>query len=94
MRFVDQTIVFDHKVEQIENHPIAVASSSDGSLIVSDSDNRTLHVISRDGVWIKKLWTHPGGEDTYDGLLSVSLMEQTCVCCTRRGSVFVMDVSS
>ncbi|KAK3762626.1 hypothetical protein RRG08_040394, partial [Elysia crispata] len=60
MKLEDQTIVFDHKVKQIEC-PKGVSSSIDGSLIVSDLDKRTLHLISRDGVWIKKLWTHPGG---------------------------------
>ena len=65
----------------------------DGSSIIVDSSKRTLHLISPDGVWVKNLWTHPGGEDKDDSLFSVSVMEQRCVCSTFRGSVFVMDVS-
>ncbi|KAK3724964.1 hypothetical protein RRG08_005395 [Elysia crispata] len=51
--------IFRHKVEQIE-YPTGVAYNMDKSFIVADRDKRTLHLISPDGVWIKKLWTHPG----------------------------------
>ena len=65
----------------------------DGSLIVVDETRRTLHLIGPDGGWLKKLWTHPGGQDARDELWSVSVIEQTCICCTSSGSVFVTDVS-
>ena len=65
----------------------------DGSFIIADGDKRTLNLISPDGAWVKNLWTHPGGEDKDVPLFAVSLMNQRCVVCTDRGSVFVMDVS-
>ncbi|KAK3738663.1 hypothetical protein RRG08_047312 [Elysia crispata] len=64
----------------------------EGYFIVSDYEKRTLHLIDQNGVWIKKLWTHPGGEDTNDELLAVSLLGRHFVCSTAKGTVFVMDV--
>ena len=66
-------------------------SVSEAYFIVADR-KRTVHLIDQNGVWIKKLWTHPGGEDTSDPLVSVSLLERRFVCSTAKGTVFVMDV--
>ena len=79
-------------VQQIEN-PRGVEFIMDGSFIIADRDKRTLNLISPDGVCVRNLWTHPGGEDKDDPLLFVSVMEQCCVCFIVRGSVFVLDVS-
>ncbi|KAK3730143.1 hypothetical protein RRG08_039919 [Elysia crispata] len=67
MNLDDKTIVFHHKVEQIKN-PRGIAYAMDGSLIVVDETMRTLHLIRPNGVWLKKLWTDPGGQDADDEL--------------------------
>ncbi|GFO33987.1 hypothetical protein PoB_006049200 [Plakobranchus ocellatus] len=60
------TVVFDKSVPQIE-YPFGVAITSDGSILVTDRDNKALHLVSSQGVWRKQLWSVPSDGDQDDG---------------------------
>ncbi|GFO18770.1 hypothetical protein PoB_004527500 [Plakobranchus ocellatus] len=84
------TIVFNNSVPQIKN-PWGVAIVSDGSILVTDASNNTLHLVSSQGAWTKQLWSVPSGADQDNKLYSVSMDETMCVCITRSGSVCILD---
>ncbi|GFN93122.1 haemolytic enterotoxin (hbl) [Plakobranchus ocellatus] len=87
-----RTIAFDKSVPQIKD-PSGVNITSDGSIIVTDGQNKALHLVSSQGDWIKQLWSVPSDGDQDDKLWSVSMDGSVCVCVTGRGSVFVLDYS-
>ncbi|GFO02676.1 hypothetical protein PoB_002918100 [Plakobranchus ocellatus] len=84
------TVVFDKLVPQI-NNPSGVAITSDGSILVTDGDNKTLHLVSSQGDWIKQLWSVLSDGDQDDELYAVSTDGSVCVCGTERGSVYKLD---
>ncbi|GFO31889.1 hypothetical protein PoB_005839400 [Plakobranchus ocellatus] len=84
------TVVFNNSVPQI--HALrGVAIASDGSILVADGDNKTLHLVSSQGAWTKQLWSGPSDRDQLDELWSVSVDGSVCVCATRAGSVYILD---
>ncbi|GFO17540.1 hypothetical protein PoB_004404500 [Plakobranchus ocellatus] len=52
------TVVFHKSVPQIKD-PCGVTITLDGSILVTDRDNNTLHLVSSQGVWMKQLWSVP-----------------------------------
>ncbi|GFS18138.1 hypothetical protein ElyMa_003256300 [Elysia marginata] len=63
----------------------------DGSCVMADSMTRSLHLISPHGGWVSQVWAHPGGADDKDELISVSILDNTVLCCTLYGTAFVLD---
>ncbi|GFO22990.1 tripartite motif-containing protein 45 [Plakobranchus ocellatus] len=83
-------VVFNTSVPEIQKlHGVAIAS--DGSILVTDLSNKTLHQVSSKGVWRKQLWTVPSDRDQFDELWSVSMSTSACVCVTWYGSVYMLD---
>ncbi|GFO20521.1 hypothetical protein PoB_004702600, partial [Plakobranchus ocellatus] len=84
------TVVFDKSVPQIET-PRGVAITSDGSILVTDRDNKTLHLVSSRGVWTKQLWSVPSDGGQGDVLWCVATDGRVCVCVTEHRSVHILD---
>ncbi|GFN73580.1 hypothetical protein PoB_000008600 [Plakobranchus ocellatus] len=84
------TIVFDKSVPQIQD-PRGVAITSDGSILVTDGRNKTLHLVSSQGAWIRQLWSEPSDIDKGGRLQCVSTDGCICVCVTGHGSVYIFD---
>ena len=75
-------------------YPTGIACHTDGSVIIADRTTRTLHLVTCDGRMMKQLWAHPSGPCALfgDWLSSASVFESMCLCSTKEGSVFVLDV--
>ncbi|GFO10276.1 hypothetical protein PoB_003678100 [Plakobranchus ocellatus] len=86
-------VTFDVTVPQI--HLLrAFAINLDGSLLVLDSKQSTLHLVSAQGIWIKKLWELPQDfGDTFQKaqLWNVSVDNSVCVCVTEHGALYILD---
>ncbi|GFO00460.1 hypothetical protein PoB_002696500 [Plakobranchus ocellatus] len=82
------TVVFHNSVLQIKK-PWGVDVASDGSILVTDRSNNTLHLVSSQGAWTKQLWSVPRDRDKDDKLWIVSTDERMCVCVTEKGSVYI-----
>ncbi|GFO00704.1 hypothetical protein PoB_002720900 [Plakobranchus ocellatus] len=55
------TVAFNKSVPQIKN-PLGAAITTDGSILVTDMSNKTLHLVSSQGVWIRQLWPTSSSE--------------------------------
>ncbi|GFO31289.1 hypothetical protein PoB_005779400 [Plakobranchus ocellatus] len=84
------TVVFDKSVPQIKD-PRGAAITPDGSILVTDTYNKTLHLVSSQGAWIKQLWSVPSVGGRRDELYAVSTDGSVCVCATDRGCVYILD---
>ncbi|GFO20083.1 hypothetical protein PoB_004658800, partial [Plakobranchus ocellatus] len=84
------TVAFDKSVPQIQ-YPLGVTITCDGSILVTDRSNNTLHLVSSQGVLIKQLWSVPSDGDHDDYLQSVSTDGSVCVCGTWSGCVYILD---
>ncbi|GFO34413.1 hypothetical protein PoB_006091800 [Plakobranchus ocellatus] len=84
------TVVFNKSVPQIQT-PRGVSIAPDGSILVTDFQNKTLHLVSSQGVCIKQLWSAPSDGDQDDPLYAVSTDGSVCVCVTVRGCVYILD---
>ncbi|GFN97989.1 hypothetical protein PoB_002449500, partial [Plakobranchus ocellatus] len=73
--------------------PRAVAIASDGSVLVTNESNKTLHMLSSRGSWIKQLWSVPSGRDQQGALYAISMDRNVCACITTNGSVYLLDYS-
>ncbi|GFO35962.1 hypothetical protein PoB_006246700 [Plakobranchus ocellatus] len=85
-----RTVAFNKSVPQIE-YPCGVAITPDGSILVTDRYNNTLHLVSSQGVWVKQLWSVPSDGDQGGPLRSVSTDGSVCVCVTCSGCVYILD---
>ncbi|GFO02117.1 hypothetical protein PoB_002862200 [Plakobranchus ocellatus] len=83
-------VLFSRSVPQIKEAR-GVAVAPDGSILVADSSNKTLHLLSSKVAWNKQLWSVPSDEDEDDELWNVSTDGQVCICATRDGSVYILD---
>ncbi|GFO06039.1 hypothetical protein PoB_003254400 [Plakobranchus ocellatus] len=90
VQVVTGTVVFNKSVPQIEDL-CGVTIRPDGSILVTDIANNTLHLVSSQGVWMKQLWSVPSDRDRRDELYAVSTDGSVCVCVTERGSVYILD---
>ncbi|GFO17752.1 hypothetical protein PoB_004425700 [Plakobranchus ocellatus] len=84
------TVAFNKSVPQIQM-PRGVSITCAGSILVTDRDNKTLHLVSSQGDSIKQLWSVPSDRDQDDVLYAVSTDGSVCVCVTLRGSVYILD---
>ncbi|GFN86859.1 hypothetical protein PoB_001336500 [Plakobranchus ocellatus] len=84
------TVAFDKSVPQIQ-YPRGVTITPDGSILVADITNKTLHLVSSQSVWVKQLWSVPSDGDQGGPLRSVSTDGRVCVCVTEHGSVYILD---
>ncbi|GFN87269.1 hypothetical protein PoB_001377500 [Plakobranchus ocellatus] len=84
------TVVFDKSVPQIKD-PRGVSITPDGSILVIDRVNNTLHLVSSQGDWTKQLWSGPSDGGQHDYLWNVSTDGNVCVCGTLHGSVYILD---
>ncbi|GFN97945.1 hypothetical protein PoB_002445100 [Plakobranchus ocellatus] len=66
------TVLFINSVPQTKD-PRGVVNLSDGSILVADGSNKTLHLVSSQGIWIKKVWSAPRDTDQDDKLWGVSV---------------------
>ncbi|GFO40656.1 hypothetical protein PoB_006716100 [Plakobranchus ocellatus] len=76
--------------ETIED-PWGVTTTSEGLILVTDTDNTILHLVSSEGTLTKQLWSVPSDRDQDDQLYAVSIDWTVCVCVTKRGSVYILD---
>ncbi|GFO18760.1 hypothetical protein PoB_004526500 [Plakobranchus ocellatus] len=83
-------ILFEKSVPQIQC-PHGIAIASDGSILVTDRKNKTLHLVSSQGAWTKQLWSVPSGADQDKELKTVTTDGSVCVCVTMYGSVYILD---
>ncbi|GFO06284.1 hypothetical protein PoB_003278900, partial [Plakobranchus ocellatus] len=84
------TVVFNKSVPQIKDL-YGVTITPDGSILVIDRRNKTLHLVSSQGIWVKQLWSVPSDRGQRDELYAVSTDGNVCVCVTCSGSVYILD---
>ncbi|GFS05066.1 hypothetical protein ElyMa_001190200 [Elysia marginata] len=91
LKLDDSSIVYLHRLHNQRSLSGIACHHQDSSVIV-DEEIRTLHLLNARGGWVKELWAHPIGAHAHDLLHAVSIQDNVCVCCTRKGTAFVLDV--
>ncbi|GFN76994.1 hypothetical protein PoB_000350000 [Plakobranchus ocellatus] len=89
------TVVFHTSVSHVRV-PWGVAITANGSLLVADRSNKTLHLVSSQGAWTRQLRTAPSDTDLDDALWadelqSLSMDGSLCICVVRNGCVYMLD---
>ncbi|GFO15960.1 tripartite motif-containing protein 2-like [Plakobranchus ocellatus] len=84
------TVVFNKAVPMIIR-PHGVAIAADKSLLITDTWDNVLHLVSPQGDRSKQLWLAPSGKDQGDDLCGLSMDGSVCVCVTGHGTVYVLD---
>ncbi|KAK3782450.1 hypothetical protein RRG08_025473 [Elysia crispata] len=86
----NETLYFQ-KVDHLQNI-YGITDHHNESCLMVDLYSCKVHLISSDGAWIKELWDHPDDKDPEDELRTVAVLNEECLCSTRKGSVFVFDL--
>ncbi|GFS12722.1 hypothetical protein ElyMa_006704800 [Elysia marginata] len=82
-----------HRIEEI-SYMEGISCHQDGSFIAIDSStDSSAHLLNACGSWVKKLWYSSYGDLNGDRLKSVSVMNEECIICSEKGSVFVFDIN-
>ena len=76
-----------------EKIPYGIDCHQDRSCIITDGDTRTVHLVTIGSVWIRQLWGHPSDSDPTDPLFCDCVSDCACLCCTRRGSILILEIS-
>ncbi|GFN83100.1 hypothetical protein PoB_000960600 [Plakobranchus ocellatus] len=84
------SVDFNESVLQIE-FPRGVATTFDGSILVTDGSSNMLHLVLSQDDSTKQLWSVPSDRDHGDPLRSASADGNVCVCVTVHGSVYILD---
>ncbi|GFN76433.1 hypothetical protein PoB_000293900 [Plakobranchus ocellatus] len=83
------SFLYSYTVPQTES-PYSVTVVSNGSFLVTERFNKTLHLVCSQGFWTKEFWSVLSNSDD-DELRSVSTDNDVCICVFRYGSVHVLE---
>lgn len=89
INILENSIVFNRKVSNIED-PFTISSLEDRHCILSNRNTDSLHLITAEGGWVKKLWALPDGKGR-KMFWGVSATEDLCLVWLENGEVFLFD---